>query len=87
MHDYFAGSAWSKIYAKKALPILVNLAEDNRSTTYTELASMMLNDKKYAHPLMNALGRLGYALEDLEAAEPKKFGKIPPVIGLQREHG
>jgi hypothetical protein len=59
MRDYFAGSVWSKTFAKKALPILVNLAEDGKSTTYTELAIVMLNDKKYAHPLMSAPGRLG----------------------------
>ena len=79
MHDYFAGSAWSKTYGKKALPILVNLAENHKSTTYTDLAMMMLRDRKYAHPLMSALGRLGCALESLNAAEPKKFGKIPPI--------
>lgn len=79
MHDYFAGSAWSKTYGKKALPILVNLAENHKSTSYTELAIMMLKDRKYAHPLMSALGRLGHALESLNAAEPKKFGKIPPI--------
>ena len=79
MHDYFAGSAWSKTYGKKALPILVNLAENHKSTSYTELAIVMLKDRKYAHPLMSALGRLGQALESLNAAEPKKFGKIPPI--------
>ena len=38
MSDYFAGSDWSQTYAKKALPVLVNLAESHRATTYTELA-------------------------------------------------
>jgi hypothetical protein len=32
MHDYFAGSTWSQTYGKKALPILVNLAENSKST-------------------------------------------------------
>jgi hypothetical protein len=79
MRDYFAGSAWSKTYGMRALPILVNLAENHKSTTYTDLAMMILRDRKYAHPLMSALGRLGHALESLSAAEPKEFGKIPPI--------
>jgi hypothetical protein len=60
MSDYFAGSDWSQTYAKKALPILVNLAENHRTTTYTELAKTVLGDKKYGHPLMSALG--GWAM-------------------------
>jgi hypothetical protein len=79
MSDYFKGSDWSNTYAEKALPVLVNLAESGRATTYTELAKMLLGDKKYAHPLMSALGRLGHALESLNAAARKKFGKIPPI--------
>ncbi len=35
MSDYFGGSDWSQTYAKKALPVLVNLAESRRATTYT----------------------------------------------------
>lgn len=79
MSDYFAGSDWSQTYAKKALPVLVNLAESHRATTYTELAKILLGDKRYGHPLMSALGRLGRALESLNEAEPKKYGKIPPI--------
>jgi hypothetical protein len=79
MSDYFEGSEWSKTYAKKALPVLVNLAESGRATTYTELAKALLGDKKYAHPLMNALGRLGHGLESLNAAERDKLGTIPPI--------
>ncbi len=79
MRDYFEGSDWAKTYAEKALPALVNLAESGRATTYAELAKMLLGDKKYAQPLMNPLGRLGHALESLSAAEPKKFGGIPPI--------
>ena len=30
MSDYFTGSDWSQTYAKKALPILVSLAESHR---------------------------------------------------------
>jgi hypothetical protein len=30
MSDYFTGSDWSQTYAKKALPVLVNLAESHR---------------------------------------------------------
>jgi hypothetical protein len=58
---------------------MVHLPGWIQSTTYTELAKMMLKDKKYAHPLMSALGRLGYALESLNAAEPSKFGIIPSI--------
>jgi hypothetical protein len=79
MSDYFAGSDWSQTYAKKALPVLVSLAESHRATTYTELAKILLGDKRYGHPLMSALGRLGRALESLNEAEPKKYGKIPPI--------
>jgi hypothetical protein len=79
MSDYFAGSDWSQIYAKKALPVLVNFSESHRATTYTELAKIVLGDKKYGHPLMSALGRLGRALESLNKAEPKKCGKLPPI--------
>jgi hypothetical protein len=79
MRDYFDGSDWSKTYAKRALPVLVNFAENEKTTTYTELAKMILGDKKYAHPLMNALGRLGHGLESLNAAERKQFGTIPPI--------
>ena len=79
MSDYFAGSDWSQTYAKKALPVLVDLAESHRATTYTELATILLGDKRYGHPLMSALGRLGRALESLNEADPKKYGKIPPI--------
>ena len=79
MSDYFAGSDWSQVYAKKALPILVSLAESRRATTYSELAKLLLGDRRYGHPLMSALGRLGRALESLNEAEPKKYGKIPPI--------
>ncbi len=79
MNDYFAGSEWSQKYGKRAVPVLVNLAESRRSTTYTELARILLGNEKYAHPLMSALGRLGWALESLSEAEPKKFRKIPPI--------
>lgn len=33
MSEYFTGSDWSQTYAKKALPVLVNLAENHRETT------------------------------------------------------
>ena len=79
MNDYFAGPAWSRTYARKALPVLVDFAENGRSTTYTELAEILLDDNRYAHPLMSALGKLGHALEALSEAEPKRFGKIPPI--------
>jgi len=79
MSDYFAGSGWSQTYAKKAVPVLVNLAESHRATAYTELAKILLGDKKYGHPLMSALGRLGHALESLNEAQPQKFGEIPPI--------
>jgi len=79
MSDYFAGSDWSQTYAKKALPVLVSLAESHRKTTYTELAKILLGDKKYRRPLMSALGTLGRALESLNEAEPKKYGRIPPI--------
>jgi hypothetical protein len=83
MSDYFAGSDWSQTYAKKALPILVNLAESQRATTYTELASL-LGDKKHSYALPNALLKLGTALWSLSDAEPKRFGKIPPIELLVR---
>ena len=50
MSDYFAGSGWSQTYAKKAAPVLVNFAENHRATNYTELAKLLLGDKKYGHP-------------------------------------
>src|SRR5438132_12714344 len=46
MSDYFAGSGWSQTYAKKAVPVLVNLAESHRATTYTELAKILLVSQK-----------------------------------------
>jgi hypothetical protein len=79
MSDYFTGPDWSEKYAKKALPVLINLAESHTATTYTQLAKVLLGDRKYGHTLMNALHRLGDALESLNDAEPKKFGKIPPI--------
>ena len=50
MSDCFAGSDWSQTNAKKALPVLVSLAESHRATTYTELAKLLLGDKRYGHP-------------------------------------
>ena len=85
MKDYFPGSRWSSEYAKKAMPALVNFAESRRFAesqrrlTYTDLAELLLGDKKFAYPLMAALGRLGEALKSLSKAEAKKFGKIPPI--------
>jgi hypothetical protein len=79
MSDYFSGSEWARENAQRALPVLVNLAESGKATTYTELARTLLGDEKYGHPLMSALGRLGHALETLNETEPKKFGKIPPI--------
>ena len=78
MSDYFTGRPWSQKYAKKALPILVNLAESHNTTTYVELASL-LGDKKHSYALPNALVKLGTALCSLSDAEPKRFGKIPPI--------
>jgi hypothetical protein len=83
MSDYFAGSGWSQTYAKKALPVLVNLAESQRATTYTELASL-LGDRKHSHALPYPLLKLGTALHSLSDAEPKRFGKIPPIELLVR---
>jgi len=51
MRDYFEGSNWSKIHAKKALPVLVNFAESGRATTYTELAKILLGDRKISAEL------------------------------------
>jgi len=79
MSDYFVGSEWANAYAKRALPVLINFAESGRPTTYTELAIILLGQEKYAHPLMSALGRLGYALEALSDAKLKKFDNIPPI--------
>jgi hypothetical protein len=79
MTSYLAGSAWSTTTAKKTLPILVNFAGSSRKTTYTELSLLVFRDKKYAHPLMAALGRLGKALESLSSSEHRKFGDIPPI--------
>lgn len=79
MNNYFTGSKWARETAKKALPILINFAENRRATTYTELAKLLFNDKKYAFPLMAALGRLGKSLELLSQAEPGKVGKVPPI--------
>lgn len=79
MGSYFTGSEWAQKYAKKALPVLIGFAESRRPTTYTELAKILLGNEKYRHPLMSALGRLGEALESLNEAAPKKFGKIPPI--------
>lgn len=79
MDKYFSGSKWARETAKKALPILVNFAENRRATTYTELATLLFGDKKYAHPLMSALGRLGKSLELLSQSERKKLGKVPPI--------
>jgi len=39
----------------------------------------MFRDKKYAHPLMSALGRLGEALESLNRSNPERFGTIPQI--------
>ena len=50
MSDYFAGSAWSETYAKKALPVLVSLAESHRATTYTELAKILLETRSMGIP-------------------------------------
>jgi hypothetical protein len=79
MNNHFTGSKWARETAKKALPVLVNFAENRRATTYTELAKLLFNDKKYAFPLMAALGRLGKSLESLSQAEPGTFGKVPPI--------
>gem|GEM_PF-173395 len=78
-NNYFTGSKWSRETAKKALPILVKFVEKRRPTTYTELAKLLFNDKKYAYPLMSALGRLGKSLQLLSEAEAEKFGKIPHI--------
>jgi hypothetical protein len=83
MAYYFTGRPWSQKYAKKALPILVNLAESHKTTTYTELASL-LGDKKHSYALPNALLKLDTALCSLSDAEPKRFGKIPPIGLLVR---
>ena len=79
MNNYFTGSKWARETAKKALPVLVTFAENRRATTYTELAKLLFNDRKYAFPLMAALGRLGTSLELLSQADPRKFGKVPPI--------
>lgn len=79
MSNFFSGSKWAQTYAKKSLPVLVSFADAHATTTYTELASILLADKNYAHPLMSALGRLGYALRSLNEAAPAELGKIPPI--------
>ena len=79
MDSYFTGSDWARENAKKALPILVNFAENRRPTTYTELAKILFGDEKFAFPLMSVLGRLGKSLELLSQKERKKLGKIPPI--------
>jgi hypothetical protein len=61
------------------MPVLVNFAESQKSLTYTDLAKLLTGDKKYAYPLMAALGRLGDALRSLNKAEAKRFDKIPPI--------
>jgi hypothetical protein len=79
MNKYFPGSSWSATNAQKALPILVDFAGNHEKTTYTDLSRLMFHDKKYAHPLMSALGRLGEALELLNRANPGGFGEIPQI--------
>lgn len=79
MNNYFPGSAWSATNAKKALPILVNFAQSDRKTTYTDLAWLMFRDRNYAQPVKDALGRLGKALQLLDKAESKRLGTIPPI--------
>jgi hypothetical protein len=77
--NYFPGSRWSATNAQKVLPILVDFAGNHEKTTYTDLSRLMFRDKKYAHPLMSALGRLGEALESLNSSNPRGFGEIPPI--------
>lgn len=77
--SYFSGSTWARETARKALPVLVRFAEARRRTTYTELAEILFNDKKYAFPLKDGLGRLRRSLDALAGAEPRKFGKIPHI--------
>jgi len=78
MSDYFTGPKWSVTYARKAMPVLVSLAERHRTTTYKDLAGRLLNER-YAQPLKDALGTLGRALVALSKKGSGRIGTIPPI--------
>src|ERR1041385_7363908 len=63
---------------KKHCHFLLLLRNPAKQSLYKDLSIILTGDGKYAHPLMNALGRLGKGLEILSERQ-KKFRGIPPI--------
>jgi hypothetical protein len=87
LEAFLRGNNWSQRYARISLPVLVRWSEEEKAAapdehheyTYKELA-IAVGQPKHAHPIHEALGVLGFALQDLSDMYPKEFdGKIPPI--------
>lgn len=86
LEQFLHGQEWAPEYARRSLPILVRFVEQHRGRpdseipvfTYTSLA-IAVGQPTHAHPIMAALGTLGFALKELSGQHLPGLGEIPPI--------
>jgi hypothetical protein len=86
LEQFLHGQKWAAIYARRSLPILVRFVEQHRGKpdseipvfTYKSLA-IAVGQPTHAHPIMAALGTLGFALKELGGQHLPGLGEIPPI--------
>jgi hypothetical protein len=86
LEQFLHGQEWAATYARRSLPILVRFVEQHRGRpdseipvfTYASLA-IAVGQPKHAHPIMAALGTLGFALKELSGEHMPGLGEIPPI--------